>query len=79
MHCHNKLVSRSKSFSIWGVYRERDTPVPIPNTEVKPLVGDDTARETVWESSKMPQLKSGMAQVFSLGPFSYSACRSTYE
>jgi|WetSurSiteA1Bulk_404760.scaffolds.fasta_scaffold314736_1 hypothetical protein len=25
-----------------GVYRERGTPVPIPNTEVKPLLADGT-------------------------------------
>ncbi len=29
---------------------EGDTPVPIPNTEVKPLSADGTARETEWES-----------------------------
>ena len=28
----------------------RVTPVPIPNTTVKPLEADGTARETVWES-----------------------------
>ena len=33
------------------VYRERATPVPIPNTEVKPLFGDGTARVAWWESS----------------------------
>jgi hypothetical protein len=27
-----------------------DTPVPIPNTEVKPRLADDTALATVWES-----------------------------
>ena len=41
----------------WGVYREREAPVPIPNTEVKPLFGNDTARDTAWESSTMPHLK----------------------
>ena len=30
--------------------RLRVTPVPIPNTTVKPLTVDGTARETVWES-----------------------------
>ena len=33
---------------------ERVTPVPIPNTEVKPLGADGTARATVWESRKPP-------------------------
>lgn len=42
------------SMKVWGVYRERVTPVPIPNTEVKPLIGDDTARVAAWESSTMP-------------------------
>ena len=33
---------------------ERATPVPIPNTEVKPLWADGTAWVTVWES-RSPQ------------------------
>jgi hypothetical protein len=33
---------------------ERVTPVPIPNTEVKPLGADGTALEAVWESRKPP-------------------------
>ena len=37
-----------------GGYRERATPVPIPNTEVKPLIADGTARVTVWESRTLP-------------------------
>ena len=32
----------------------RVTPVPIPNTTVKPLEADGTARETVWESRWLP-------------------------
>src|SRR5690606_31932030 len=34
-----------------GGYGARDTPVPIPNTEVKPRSADGTAPETVWEST----------------------------
>ncbi len=30
------------------------TPVPIPNTEVKPASADGTARVTVWESRSPP-------------------------
>ena len=30
------------------------TPVPIPNTEVKPSSADGTAWETLWESKKLP-------------------------
>ena len=35
-----------------GDYRERATPVPIPNTEVKPLNADGTALG--WESRSSP-------------------------
>ena len=35
---------------------ERVTPVPIPNTEVKPLGADGTALEAAWESRKPPGL-----------------------
>ena len=34
------------------------TPVPIPNTEVKPRRADDTARVTVWERRSLPGLLS---------------------
>ena len=37
-----------------GGYREGATPVPIPNTEVKPLIADGTAWVTVWESRTLP-------------------------
>ena len=34
-----------------------ETPVPIPNTMVKPREADGTALETVWESRWPPALK----------------------
>ena len=37
-----------------GGYAEGVTPVPISNTEVKPLRADDTARAAVWESRSPP-------------------------
>ena len=37
-----------------GGNRERATPVPIPNTVVKPLIADGTAWVTVWESRTLP-------------------------
>ena len=39
-----------------GGYAEGVTPVPIPNTEVKPLWADGTARAAVWESRSPPGL-----------------------
>ena len=49
----HKVLS-SHQFS--GDFVDRVTPVPIPNTEVKPVGADGTARETVWESRKSPGL-----------------------
>ena len=37
-----------------GDHSEGDPPVPIPNTEVKPLSPDGTARASVWERRKLP-------------------------
>ena len=37
-----------------GDHSERATPVPIPNTAVKPLSADGTAWVTVWESRTLP-------------------------
>ena len=39
------------------------TPVPIPNTKVKPQPADDTALETVWESRWLPDYYGGVAQL----------------
>jgi hypothetical protein len=43
-----------KSKEFLGGYAEGVTPVPISNTEVKPLRADDTARVAVWESRSPP-------------------------
>ncbi len=48
----SKSFYRANKFS--GDFVERVTPVPIPNTEVKPLGADGTAREAAWESRKSP-------------------------
>ena len=40
--------------TILGDHSEGDPPVPIPNTAVKPLSPDGTARASVWESRKLP-------------------------
>ena len=50
--------SQSQRFS--GGFTERATPVPIPNTAVKPLRADDTARATAWESRTPPDPFSSM-------------------
>jgi hypothetical protein len=48
-----------------GDFVDRVTPVPIPNTEVKPVGADGTARETAWESRKSPGLIQKPAREFS--------------
>ena len=42
------------TLTLVGGYTARVTPVPIPNTVVKPRWADGTARETVWESTTSP-------------------------
>ena len=45
---------------------EEDPPVPIPNTEVKLLSPDGTARASVWESRTSPGLiqKASLVEAF---------------
>ena len=47
-------TNHQRSFKFSGDSIDRVTPVPIPNTEVKPVGADGTARVTVWESRKSP-------------------------
>ena len=45
-----------EALQVLGDLSEGVTPVPIPNTEVKPLSADGTALATVWESRSSPEL-----------------------
>ncbi len=47
-----------------GDYSVGVTPVPIPNTEVKPYRVDGTAWETVWESRSLPAFKLHQKPVY---------------
>jgi hypothetical protein len=51
----SEIIQSNKN--ILGGYREGVTPVPIPNTEVKPFIVDGTALEREWESRTPPGLK----------------------
>ena len=53
-----QLVFIYFNFHFSGDFVGRVTPVPIPNTEVKPTRADDTAWEAAWESRKSPDLIS---------------------
>jgi hypothetical protein len=57
------------SYRFSGDFVGRVTPVPIPNTEVKPAGADGTARVTVWESRKSPGLIQKPARLISRGLF----------
>jgi hypothetical protein len=52
--CQIKEKITRKRSRFLGGYAEGVTPVPIPNTEVKPLRADGTAWVTVWESRSPP-------------------------
>src|SRR5436309_10727309 len=57
MNKDQSTKTKDRSFEKFsGGCVERVTPVPIPNTEVKPLGADGTARATAWESRKPPGL-----------------------
>ena len=51
----NRLLSSLMDLNRFpGGNGEGDTPVPIPNTVVKPLIADGTAWATAWESRSSP-------------------------
>ena len=54
LHC---AVIR-KQYYFPGGYSGEETPVPIPNTEVKLPSADGTARVTSWESRTLPGLQA---------------------
>src|SRR3954470_16904422 len=63
------LISYQVSIhQVSGGHRRGVTPVPIPNTEVKPSTADGTACVSVWESRSLPGLNRE-ARCESIGPF----------
>ena len=67
-------------YNLGCVDGERATPDSIPNSEVKSLSGDGTARATVWESSSMqPFILIGhpLAQLVEHLPFKQVVPRSS--
>ena len=51
-----KAKHEIRNIQFFGGDSEEETPVPIPNTEVKLFSADGTAREAVWESRTPPNL-----------------------
>ena len=52
-----RATSKRERHTISGDYSKRDPPVPIPNTEVKPLSADGTWLATARESKTSPDSK----------------------
>ena len=48
--------------TIFGDDSEREPPVPIPNTEVKPFSANSTWLDTTWEGRTSPNFYSSLAQ-----------------
>ena len=48
--CYYNICPTTKLINLCGYYSKEDTPVPIPNTEVKLLSADGTWWATAWES-----------------------------
>ncbi len=49
------LISKLMPQSFFGGDSKEETPVPIPNTEVKLFCADGTAWEAKWESRTLPK------------------------
>ena len=56
---------------------ERDPPVPIPNTEVKPFSADGTWLETTWESRTLPDSMKKNSPLMGWVLFSFHLQRSS--
>ena len=50
-----RVLQEAQNISV--AMRLGETPVPIPNTMVKPQAAEGTALVTVWESRWLPNLK----------------------
>ena len=49
-----RRLPASQLFTVSGGHSEGETPLPIPNREVKPLSADGTWLEKAWESRSPP-------------------------
>ena len=66
-----------KPYTISGDNGERDPPVPIPNTEVKPFSADGTWLETTWESRTLPDSMKKELTPYGVGSFLFHLQRSS--
>jgi hypothetical protein len=69
---HNPELRTQNSKDVPGGITGGATPVPIPNTEVKPSKADDTAAVRQWESRTLPGYNKGLLIVRSAGLFYFT-------
>ena len=55
-HAYIQIVLFNTDLTFFGGDSKEETPVPIPNTEVKLFSADGTAREAEWESRTLPEI-----------------------
>ena len=73
------LLAIFSSRTSWGVYGDGVTPDPIPNSEVKPVCGNTSAREILCKGSSMPHFllhvsaNTNGVLAFAGTPFCFSA------
>ena len=58
----NTARTNQDVFNVPGVLAGGATPVPIPNTEVKPSKADDTAAVRQWDSRTLPGYKKSLLE-----------------
>ena len=72
MITHNPEPRTQNSKEVPGGITGGATPVPIPNTEVKPSKADDTAAVRQWESRTLPGYNKGPLIERSAGLFYFT-------
>jgi hypothetical protein len=55
-HACIQIAGITIDIKFFGGDSKEETPVPIPNTEVKLFSADGTAREAEWESRTLPEI-----------------------
>ena len=66
--CVSLVSSQVRGLGDLAAIRPGETPVPIPNTTVKPRAADGTELETVWESRRAPEFKKRKSDRFASDP-----------
>ena len=66
-----RIIGRQQTKVCWWP-SERKPPVPIPNTVVKTLSGENTWRATSWEDNSLPTSKLNKSEITWTSSFAFS-------